>query len=273
MTEIRQLVWEIVEVSKPGDKLSHRVDIFLLALIFANVIAVVLETEPMIGSHSERFFNGFEMFSVAIFSIEYLLRIWSCTSDPKYKDARFGRLRFATTPLAIIDLLAILPFYLSFIPLDLRFLRVVRLTRILRLAKLGRYSAALTLMGRVVRTRKEELVITTALMAALLLVASALMYYVENPSQPDSFSSILNTMWWAVATLTTVGYGDVYPVTSLGRLLASVVAILGIGFFALPIGILGSGFVEEVHNRNVELYCPHCGKKIEEYQREEAPIA
>jgi voltage-gated potassium channel len=261
---LKQRVWEIVEVSQPEDQVSHWFDLFILSLIFANVIAVVIETEPAVKSHFGPFLQAFEIFSIAIFSIEYVLRIWSCIVVPKYQNAISGRIKFALTPLALIDLLAILPFYLFFFGLDLRLIRIVRLIRILRVAKLARYVDALNLIGRVAKSKKEELIITSILMLFLLIISSALMYYVENTIQPDNFPSILSTMWWAVATLTTVGYGDVYPITNIGRLLAAAVAILGVGFFALPIGILGSGFVEEIHKRHVNTYCPHCGLEITE---------
>jgi voltage-gated potassium channel len=261
---LKQRVWEIVEVSRPEDRVSHKFDVFILGLIFVNVVAVILETEPTISSKYGPLLHALEIFSIVIFSIEYLLRIWSCVVVPKYHRPFVGRIRFALTPMALIDLVAVLPFYLFFLGLDLRFIRVVRLIRVLRVAKLARYLDALNLMGRVAKARKEELVVTSILMLFLLIIASALMYYAENTVQPDIFPSIMQTMWWAVATLTTVGYGDVYPVTNIGRFLASVVAILGVGFFALPIGILGSGFVEEIHKRHVKSYCPHCGLEITE---------
>jgi voltage-gated potassium channel len=159
---------------------------------------------------------------------------------------------------------------LIFLGMDLRVVRIVRLLRIARIAKLGRYVSALGLMGRVVKTRKEELVVTSVLMLFMLVIAASLMYHAENVVQPDNFPSIISTMWWAVATLTTVGYGDVYPVTAAGRFLASLVAILGIGFFALPISILGSGFVEELQKHDSHIYCPHCGKEIEELIMEDS---
>jgi voltage-gated potassium channel len=166
--------------------------------------------------------------------------------------------------MAIIDLVAILPFYLPLVGIDLRSLRVLRLLRILRIAKVGRYYSSLNLIKHVFQAKKEELVLTSAMMGLLLVVSSSLLYYCESAVQPDAFSSIPATMWWAVATLTTVGYGDMYPVTLLGRLLAGTIAILGIGMFALPTGILGAGFVEAIQKQKKELVqrCPHCGKEF-----------
>ena len=136
--------------------------------------------------------------------------------------------------------------------------------RIFRVAKIGRYSQSLKLMHRVLSQKKEQLISSVFVLLMLLIIASSMMYFVENRVQPEKFSSIPKTMWWAVATLTTVGYGDVYPITNVGKLIASVIAILGIGMFALPTGILGAGFVEEIdRQRRKGVKCPHCGKEIE----------
>lgn len=199
-----------------------------------------------------------------IFTIEYLLRLWSSNVEPNYAGFLYGRLKFAFTPLALVDLLAIMPFFLVFLGLDFRFIRMVRLVRILRIAKLGRYMNAWKILGRVAKARREELVITSILLLFLLVISSSLMYYAENEMQPDKFPSILSTMWWAIATLTTVGYGDVYPVTAVGRLMGGIIAVLGVGFVALPTGILGSGFVEEIQKRQTNRHCPHCGREISE---------
>ena len=167
--------------------------------------------------------------------------------------------------MALVDLAAILPFYLPlFIKLDLRFVRALRLLRLFRIFKMGRYSSALQMLGRVVRAKKEEIFITALVLIMLLVVASGLMYYIEKDAQPKQFSSIPSAMWWGVATLTTVGYGDVYPVTAAGKILSAVIAILGIGLFALPTGILASGFIEELHKKETgKIICPHCGKEID----------
>ena len=173
-----------------------------------------------------------------------------------------GRLRFVVTPMAIIDLLAILPFYLYFLPVDLRFVRAFRLVRVVRIAKVARYIAALTLFSKVLRNKREELILTSVAALVVIVVASCLMHFAESEIQPQAFPDIPRTMWWAVATLTTVGYGDVYPVTDLGKVLAAVVALAGIGLVALPTGILGSGFVEEIEKRRGSARCPHCGGEL-----------
>lgn len=261
----KKRVWQIMEVAKTGDKTSRAFDIFILSLIFLNVLAVIVGTVESIQVKYGLLLNWFEIVSVAVFTVEYLGRLWSCVMTAEYRGPVRGRFRFATSPMALIDLLAILPFYLPFIGLDLRFVRVLRLLRIVRIAKVGRYYSSLRLIGAVFREKKEELVLTTALMAMLLVMSASVMYYCENAAQPENFPSIPGTLWWAVVTLTTVGYGDVFPVTIAGKFVASIIAILGIGMFALPTGILGAGFVEAIQKSKAKAQiqkCPHCGKEI-----------
>jgi len=259
---LRKRVDEVVGVAKSGDNLSKAFDILIVMLIALNVIALILESVKSIEAFSPRLFNIIEYISVIIFSVEYIARVWSCVEKPKYNRPVTGRLRFVITPLAVIDLLAILPFYLPFTGIDLRFLRIMRMLRIFRVAKLGRYSQSLQLLHRVITAKKEELLCTLFILLLLVIVAASMLYYAENSIQPENFSSIPAAMWWAVATLTTVGYGDVYPVTGLGKLMASVIAVLGIGMFALPTGVVGAGFVEEMGRRQKTIQCPHCGKEI-----------
>jgi len=265
-SRIKGRIYGILETAPDGDRASRVFDVFIMTLISLNVLAVILETVDNLSSQYGDIFNTFEIFSVSVFTVEYLLRLWTCTTDNRYRSPFSGRLRYAATPMAVIDLLAILPFYLPMvIPLDLRFIRALRLFRLFRLFKMARYSSSMKLLVNVIRKRKEELIITVFVVFILLIIASTLMYYVENESQPETFSSIPASMWWGIVTLTTVGYGDVYPITAAGRLLGAVIAILGIGMFALPAAILGSGFVDEIQKgrRNL-MICPHCGKPVDE---------
>ena len=226
---------------------------FIYTLIVINIIAVIIESVHEIYLAWQPFFDGFELFSVIVFSIEYVLRLWVCTVDPRYARPFLGRFLFALTPLAIVDLVAVLPFYLPMIiGADLRFVRILRLFRMLRILKLGRYSRSLQTLVNVLRSKRGELAITVFAIFVLLILASCLMFYAENEAQPEVFPNIPAAMWWGVITLTTVGYGDIYPITVLGKLIASAMAILGIGLFALPAGILGAGFVEEM-NRHTKI--------------------
>lgn len=264
----RRRVWEIVEVAAPGDVASRVFDVSILSLIFLNIIAIILESEPAVRSAIGTQLQWFDTFSVIVFTVEYLLRLWSCAEDDRYRSAVAGRVRFATRPMPLVDLLAIAPFYLPFIGVDLRVLRVLRMFRILRIAKVGRYYSSLGLIKNVFRAKKEELTLTLGVGAMLVVISSTVLYHCENPVQPDVFSSIPAAMWWAVATLTTVGYGDMYPITVVGKVMAGIIAVTGIGMFALPTGILGAGFVDEIQRRrqqgedSPESVCPHCGEPL-----------
>ena len=190
----------------------------IMALIVLNVIAVVFETVDAFSVRFSSLFRIFECFSVAVFSVEYLLRILTCTFDKRYSKPLAGRLKFAVSFFALVDLVAILPFYLpAFMPIDLRFVRALRLLRIFRIMKLGKYSSAFRVLSRVLKDSRDELGVTCFIVSILLIMGSSLMYYFERAAQPEVFSSIPAAMWWAVITLTTIGYGDVCPVTVPGK--------------------------------------------------------
>ncbi len=264
--KLRRRVWEIVEPHRAGDLHSRLFDLIMIILILFNVAAVILESVASIQAQYGVFLRWFEIVSVIAFTAEYLLRMWSVTADPRYANPVGGRLRFAFKPLPLIDLLAILPYYLMLAGIDLRVIRALRIMRLLRIAKLARYYAALRVIHRVIRNQKEELVLTMSVLIILLVISSALMYHAENAAQPVNFPDIPTTMWWSIVTLTTVGYGDVYPITAIGRILAAIIAVFGIGMVALPAGIIGSGFVEEIQRKDIREgnCCPHCGKPIKE---------
>jgi voltage-gated potassium channel len=169
------------------------------------------------------------------------------------------------TPLALVDLFAILPFYLPMlVHVDFRVIRILRFVRLFRLLKMSRYMRSLHMFGTVVQEKKEELMIAICMVLVILLFAASGMYVIENAAQPEAFSSIPAAMWWGIATLTTVGYGDIYPITPLGKVLGSIIALLGVGLFALPAGILASGFNDVIPRRNIRAphTCPHCGEVI-----------
>ncbi len=261
---IRRRVHELLEVGRRGDRVSRSLDFFLIALIIVNTAAEILQTVDPIYSSASRFFQILEVASIGIFTIEYLLRLWSCTADSRYSHPILGRLRYAATPLLLIDLAALIPFYLPFLGIgDLRSLRVLRL--LAWAARLGRYFEGIRTLGTVLRSKSFELLTVVLVLAVMLVLASSVMYYAENAAQPEDFASIPAAMWWSIITLTTVGYGDVSPVTSAGKFMAGIIAVVGIGMFALPAGILGAGFLSEIQrqNRNGRV-CPHCGELIEE---------
>lgn len=239
---------------------------FIYTLIILNVIALVLESYQEINKNYYNFFNYFEIFSVSIFTIEYFIRIW--ISDKKKED-KTERINFAFSAMGIIDLIAILPFYLPFIfPIDLRIVRILRLLRLLRIFKLGRYSKSLKTMRYIFKQTRAELSTTVFVTFVLMILSSTLMYYIEHDDQPELFANIGDALWWSIATLTTVGYGDVYPITGLGKILGGIIALLGIGFVALPTAIISSAFIEKIQDDKKEkgnktsCKCPNCGENF-----------
>ncbi len=246
----KRRIFETLEKGEGDDRLSKRFDIFILTLILLNVAAVILETVDGVYNTMPEVFYYFELFSIVIFSVEYLGRLWTCTYFKKFRHPFWGRIKFVFSFAGLIDLLAILPFYLPLVlVIDGRSFRMLRLFRVLRIFKLGRYSTAFNLIIKVITKRREELVITLTIVLVMLILASSMMYYLENEAQPENFSSIPETMWWGVATITTVGYGDVYPITPIGKVLGAFIAILGVGIFALPAGIIAAGFESEISKR------------------------
>jgi voltage-gated potassium channel len=215
------------------------------------------------------FFYYFDLFTVIVFTTEYVLRIWCCVKNPLYSSPVKGRIRYALSPYALVDLIALTPFYLPlFIPIEFRLLRLLRLLRLFRVLRLGKYSNAFETFVDVLKSRKEEFVITIVMAIIILILASSALYSVERDAQPEKFGNIPDAMWWAVVTLATVGYGDVYPITPSGKFIAAIVALSAIGLFALPAGILASGFAESLRKKREDdnsdtIPCPMCGAVID----------
>ena len=227
--------------------------LLVICIIVAAAFAI-LETEPELVDGRLGLFRTAELIFGAVFTLEYVVRLWIVPDNPDYAKYRFPRLRYAVSFPAIIDFLAIVPTFVTLGAtgggsLLLRFFRVLR---ILRLAKLGRMSSAWHDLSSAVTERRHELLLTISIAGVVLLVASTLMYWAEAGAQPDKFGSIPRAMWWCIVTLTTVGYGDVYPVTLLGKSLAGLVAIAGIGLIAMPTGILAAAFSDVVQQRRAE---------------------
>lgn len=267
MYKIKHRVFEIVEVGAEGDKVSRGFDFFIIALIVLNTIMVIVDTFD-IPDTLRSTLQVFEIVSVVIFTVEYIARIW--TADflyPQYGKL-FSRLRYMVSFIAIIDLLAILPFYLPFlIPIDLRALRTFRILRIFRLFKVNRYTNSMSSLAKVFKKKAHQLITSTMIVSILIIVASIIMYSVEHDAQPEVFKNAFSGIWWAIETLTTVGYGEIYPVTPAGRIISAIIAMLGIGLVAVPTGIISAGFMENIDEEKRQLYeercyCPYCGKKI-----------
>lgn len=247
----RRRIYEVLEVAGAGDRLSRVVDVVLIALVAVNVLAVMLESVEPLYRARRGLFDILEAVSVSVFSIEYFLRVWCAAErNPQARESARARVRWVLSPMALADLAAILPFFLgSLTGLDLRFLRVLRL---LRIFKLTRYSGSLNLLLEVFRCQRRAYVASLFVLMMVLVVAASGIYVVEHDAQPVAFGSIPTAMWWALVTLTTVGYGDVTPVTGWGKLFAGGVTLVGVGVVALPTAILASGFLT-VAQRNRQL--------------------
>ena len=245
---LRRRLYLALEASTPAATI---VDNALVVLILANIVAVVLESVPSVRAVWAREFYVFDMFSIAVFTIEYALRLWVSIEIPavRHRGAVTGRLTFASRPSMIIDFLAFAPSYLEFLfpAMDTRVLRVFRLLRFL---KLVRFSPALTTLSRALYEERRALVGAFILMVGTAVFSGAVMHVLESQAQPEKFGTIPDAMWWALATLTTIGYGDAVPVTPLGKLFGAGVMIFGLGLFALPIGIIATAFVNEIHRRD-----------------------
>ena len=245
----RKRTAEVLEQGYHTDRTSRIVNLVLILLITMNVVAIFLETvDPIYAQYGQAFWY-FEVFSVAIFTIEYLARVWSSIDLEEAKDNRpiRGRLRYMLTPIALVDLIAILPFYLSlYLGMDLRFLRVMRL---LRLFKLTRYSPALGALLDVIQKEADALLAAIVVLLMMLVISAGGIYLLENELQPETFGSMPDSMWWAIVTLTTVGYGDVIPVTTPGKMFGGLIGLIGIGMIALPAAIMASGFAENIRGR------------------------
>lgn len=250
---MRTRIYNILEMTDPQDFLSRAFSLFIVTLISLNVLCIVLESIPELDLLYRTQFFAIEIVSTVIFALEYSLRLWSCVeSETENKTPLKSRIKYALSPLAIVDLLAFLPSILQVIfpGIDLRFLRVLRL---LRVFKLTRYFTSFELLLNVLHEERKNLAGIFFLLIVILTLAASALYLVERDMQPDKFGSIPQAMWWAIAALTTVGYGDVYPLSPAGKVLGSLVTIVGIGMVALPSGILASAFSEQMRRKRESL--------------------
>ena len=289
---IKRIVFEVIQPSaatSAGRRIASRIfDDVIMALIVFSIVSVFLCTFS-IPDWLFSILIRIEFVSIIIFTVEYALRIWTANLlYPGLNPVR-ARIRYITSPMAIIDLISILPFLVPVLhTYNLIGVRVFRLVRLLRVFKLNRYSDALAAIGDVLRSKAQQMVASVFFVFIILILASLLIYYAEHDAQPDQFENAFSGLWWAVATLTTVGYGDIYPITPLGRVLGAIIAILGIGMVAVPTSILSAGFMETLEKQTSgqkdaesagpdpcshknegaddsfepPQYCPHCGKKL-----------
>jgi voltage-gated potassium channel len=272
---MKQKLYNIFE--KEGSRANLVFERILVTMIILNVISIAVDTIRNLQTEIVFALKVFESFSIVVFSAEYLIRLYLADlTHPAVTQFR-SRLRFIFSFFGLIDLLAILPFYLPFvIRADMRFLRILRLIRFFRIFKLSRYNSTLQLIWDVIKEKKSEFIMTFFISFLMLLVSAFLMYYIESPGQPENFRNIFSSLWWAVATLTPLGYGGVEPVTTAGKVMSAIVAVIGIGLIALPTGIISAGFIQKIKTMDAidkkegdktkttaGTVCPHCGKEIE----------
>ncbi len=236
---MKEYIKGIVEIN--DNRLSRYFAFFIQALILLSIITFSIETIPNLKPQTKIILQGIEWFSVIVFSLEYGFRIFVADSKPKFIFSFFG----------IIDAFAILPFYLSF-GVDLRSLRALRFLRLFRILKLVRYNKAMNHFSKAIKTAKEEILLFIFITLILIYFSAVGIYYFENQAQPEHFSSIFDSLWWAIITLTTVGYGDVYPITVGGKVFTFFILMIGLGIIAIPTGIISSALTKSIDRKEVE---------------------
>jgi voltage-gated potassium channel len=235
----------------PGGGLSPTNKAVCVLIVLSALVAIV-ETEPGIHGGHERLFSILNWLFVVLFTLEYGVRLWASAESLRYGPGPGGRLRFLLSPAALVDLLALAAIVLALAGSEAFILRLLRLARILRLARFGGFSDAMECIAAAIRSRGHELLLSVLAGLVLLTTSATLLHLVEGDAQPEDFGSIPRAMWWAVVTLTTVGYGDAYPISVPGRLLAALTAIAGIGLIAMPTGILAAAFSEAMQRQRRE---------------------
>ena len=271
---IRSKIFEIIQPAKDGNLASKIFDVVISTLVLLSVAAVFAGTFEL-SQGCTRVLRQFEIFVSIVFTVEYLARLF--TADLLFPGVSRVKatMRYVLSGMAIVDLLAILPFYLPIIfPYNMMMLRMFRLLRLLRIFKLNRYFESLSALGYVLKSKSRDLIGSMFVVGILLVMASLAIYAAEHDAQPQVFKNAFSGLWWAVATLTTVGYGDIYPITILGRVFGALIALLGIGMVAIPTGIISSGLVDYLNSQKKDeapeetkaeseiSFCPHCGKRL-----------
>ena len=268
----KRKIFNVIVPAEDSDKASTIFDISIITLIIINVALVIADT---FGKQITPFFHSIEIISVAIFTVEYALRLW--TADLLYsgKNAIVARLQYMFSFMALVDLFSILPFYMPFLfPANLIVLRSLRVLRLLRLFKLTRYTNVTTTLGTVFKKKASQIISSVCVIIVLMIITSVLMYNVEHAAQPDKFSNAFDSLWWTICTITTVGYGDIYPITLAGKIFSGIIAFLSIGLIAIPTSIISSGFIESVdqareekaakeREQNQKHFCPYCGNRLD----------
>jgi voltage-gated potassium channel len=242
--KIKPAIYDIIRDDYKKNNISNLFDKTIIILIILNVLLVILDTFKL-PEAVKSIFSTIEIISIIIFSIEYILRIW--TSNYIYPNLKGfkARIKYFFTIMALIDLLSILPFFIPFIiPIDLRVLRIFRLFRLFRLLKFNRYTQAFSNIQSVIVNKSSQLLSSMFVLSLLMIISSIIMYNLESQVQPEVFKNAFSGFWWTLNTITTVGYGDIYPITIAGKILSGVISLLGIALVAVPTGIISAGFIE-----------------------------
>lgn len=244
---------------RPLNRIFHGI---LLALIIISSLLLIVESVDSFHESYSLYLYPLEVFTMVFFSLEYILRIYTCTEISKYKQSLLGRLRYVITPLMLIDLLSIIPFYLIIFSSNYSGFYIFSIFRVLRLFKAIRYVKAFKIIGKVFYIQREQLLVSFVFIIFVFVFASSIIYIAEKDAQPEKFSDIPSAMWYTVATITTVGYGDVYPITLMGKITGGLISMTGLLLFAIPTSILTSGFLKlnkEKRKETDEITCPSCG--------------
>ena len=250
-SSLKWKIFNIIDDTDHESKPDRFFDFLIITLVLVNVALIFLESYKSIYEQFREIATFIEIITVLVFTIEYILRIWTCTCYKDYRDPVKGRLKYACTIYMIIDLIAILPFYVALLfPFHPRVVQFCRLCRIFRIFKLLRYYSTVEVIFSVLVKKKDYIFSIILILFTFLISSTFVMYTVESVAQPEKFEDFDNALWWAVVTMTTVGYGDVYPVTHIGKMFTIVMMLLGIGIIALPTGIIASGFLDEMRIRS-----------------------
>lgn len=258
---MKQTIYNIIRKHGKGP-LNRWFNFTIIFLIILSLVEIILESFEEFQLKHKVWLNIIEDTTVIVFTIEYLLRLY--TADMSYKKLTpfKARLKFIFSGEGIVDLLAILPFYLPLLGFDFRFLRTLRLVRLLRIFKINRYTNSLSILKSVFKDKLPDIGVAFFLLIIFLLITSVLMYYVEKDAQPENFPNIVASFWWSIITLTTIGYGDVVPITTVGKIITGFISVISIGIIAIPTGIISSGFISKLEEKKRKNYCPHCGEKL-----------
>lgn len=264
---MRKRLFEILQPAADNDTPSKVFD-WVLALLIITCSCIAIVGTFDIPDNVRDALDLMESIVVVLFTVEYICRI--CTANYLYPELSYPKaiIRYMFSFMGLIDLVSILPWWLSgLLPYNMMTIRLLRIIRMLKIFKLGSYMDGLIAVGDTFRAKRHELISSVAVILILMVVSAVLMYGIETDAQPDAFANAAQALWWAVCALTTVGYGDVYPITIAGKALAAIISVLGIGLVAVPSGIVSAGFIEQMQAKQKENdathYCPGCGRKLD----------